>query len=215
MPHKDSRILTLEVGPLATCCYVLVGEDGSFAAVIDPGGDASSIIDMLTREKLDLEMILLTHSHYDHIGAVEELIDNYPSTCLACHPVCGERITDPIKNFSAPIMGVGQRVRAPGRTIANDEVFIAAGVDLRAIHVPGHAPGHLVYHAPGLSALFAGDTIFAGSIGRTDLPQGDHKLLVCGLRELLGSLPADTRIYPGHGHTTTVGDELKSNPFIA
>ncbi len=214
MLTRIAHIITVEVGALATCCYVVAGKQRAEAVVIDPGADGDVIIDRLRREELAPEMILLTHSHYDHIGAVETLMEQYPEVCLACHSDCGDRIIDPIKNFSAPITGVGHRVRAPGRILVHDETFVAGGVHFRAIHLPGHAPGHMVFHAADAGLLFAGDTIFAGGIGRTDLPHADHDLLVRGLRALLEELPPDTRIYPGHGPATTVGREIAENPFL-
>jgi len=207
------HVQTLEVGPLYTCCYLVAGEESPAAVAIDPGWDSEVIQEALASTERTLEMILLTHCHYDHIGAVEDLLEAFPDAVLACHAICGARIQDPIKNLSAPVMGIGGRVRAPDRTLAHDELFTAAGLTWHVHHVPGHTPGHVVYHVADAGALFAGDTLFAGSIGRTDLPDSDSAALLAGLRALLAALPPETRIYPGHGPATTVRNERKHNPY--
>ena len=207
-------IQTLEVGVLQVNCYLLTLRGWTATVLIDPGGDSERLRAELERTSRHPVMVLLTHSHYDHIGGVEGVLEAHPTAALACHAECGSRIPDPIKNLSAPVLGRGGRVRPPDRTIAHDEVVTAAGIDFHARHLPGHSPGHLVYVVEAAQALFAGDAIFAGGIGRTDLPGGNSQLLLDGLHALLEDLPPETRIYPGHGPRTTVRNELQHNPFL-
>ncbi len=207
-------VQTLEAGVLQANCYLLTPRGQTATVLIDPGGDSDRLLAELARTSRHPVLVLLTHSHYDHIGGVEGILEAHPTAVLACHADCGSRITDPIKNLSAPVLGRGGRVRPPNRTIAHDEVVTAAGIDFHARHLPGHSPGHLVYRVEAAQALFSGDTIFAGGIGRTDLPEGNSQLLLDGLHALLEDLPPETRIYPGHGPRTTVRNERQHNPFL-
>lgn len=219
--------LTVEcliVGPLETNCYLVWRESAKrkSCAVIDPGGEAGRIRQAVERLALVPEVILLTHGHGDHLGAVAEIKETWPAAVLCAPAGESELLASPVRNLS---LALGLPVRAPeaDRLLRDgDEVKIggegAAGFTLKIIGVPGHSPDGLTGLAeregdsPPL--LFSGDTLFAGSIGRSDLPGGDASRLIRGIREQLLTLPPETRVLPGHGPETTVGRELATNPFV-
>lgn len=205
------KISIVTAGLLGVNCLVLQ-RDGK-AVVLDPGGDPELIDNVVGKDKL--EAILLTHSHYDHIGAVNELLDEHPDARLFCHPVCEQYCRDPRENLSVMILGAPYALTYPAVHINDGEEFDAGGMRFLAFHVPGHATGQLCYYLQEAGALFAGDTVFAGSIGRSDFPGGDGELLVEKILAMLKRIPENTAIYPGHGACTTAGRELRSNPFLS
>ena len=213
-------VRALEVGGLAVCCYIVAGDGHSGGAgrprscvAIDPGGDADAISREAERLGLSVDMILLTHAHADHIGGVADMMRRWPGAVLACSAETSRRAADPRSNLSALI---GEPVAAPGagRIIADGETFAAAGLEWRAVEIPGHDPGEMAYCVAAENAAFVGDVVFAGSVGRSDFPGGDGALLIRGVKSFLGALPPETVIYPGHGPSTTAGRELRSNPFL-
>jgi hydroxyacylglutathione hydrolase len=198
-----------ELGPIGTNCYVVRAAAGAAsAAVIDPGGDAAELLSDLDRTGARCDAILVTHTHWDHIGAVADLAE-------------ATRAPVSISELEAPVLerpddfypGMGVRPHAPEVRLSGDETFDAAGLTWETLRVPGHSPGHLAFAAGG--ALFSGDVLFANSVGRTDLPFGDWDTLVASIRLLLERFPPDTEVYPGHGPATTLGAELARNPFLA
>lgn len=212
-------VTALEVGPLAACCYIVCPDrpdapDAPLpAAVIDPGDEAEKISAHLKRLGAKLEAILLTHSHIDHIAAADRLRDAWPGSVLMCSQETSRRIGDPLRNLSA-MMGFSVKIRPAGRLLDDGESFEAAGMQWRALEIPGHDPGEMVFILGDDEAVFSGDTVFAGSIGRSDFPGGDGGALIAGINRLLSSLKPDTPIYPGHGPATTVSRELAYNPFL-
>jgi hydroxyacylglutathione hydrolase len=209
----ELEVTTLEVGALACACYLLRRADAARCLVIDPGADAEQIIAAMQEHALEPDAFLLTHSHFDHIGGLAVLHERYPQADIACHPICGQRMQSPQDNLSG-MMGSSIRAPGPTRELTDGEVFPYAGTELTALFVPGHAPGHLVYHAAADGALFSGDTLFQGSMGRTDFPGSSYDLLMSGLRDKVLVLPGRTRVYPGHGPATTLAAEKEKNPFI-
>jgi glyoxylase-like metal-dependent hydrolase (beta-lactamase superfamily II) len=198
-----------ELGPIGTNCYIVRARpDAAEAVVIDPGGDAATIRDELERAGARCAAILITHTHWDHLGGVADLAETTgaPITISAVEAPVLERPED----FYP---GMGVRPAVADTRLAGDETFEAAGLTFETVSVPGHSPGHLAFHTDG--ALFAGDVLFENSVGRVDLPFGDWDTLLDSIRLLLERFPPETTVYPGHGPATTLGAELEGNPFLA
>jgi len=198
-----------ELGPLGTNCYVVRTERGAAeAAVVDPGGDAATLRLELAQMGATCAGILITHSHWDHLGGVADLAEG-----------TGARVY--MSAVEAPVLqspgdyypGVGVRPYAADVLLEGDETIELAGISFETVPVPGHSPGHLAFHAD--LCLFSGDVLFAGSVGRTDLPMADWDTLVESIRLLVDRFPPETVVYSGHGPPTTLGDELARNPFLA
>jgi hydroxyacylglutathione hydrolase len=198
-----------ELGPLGTNCYVVRAERGSSeAVVVDPGGDVAAIRLELARMGARCAAILITHTHYDHIGGVADLAEG---TAAPVH----------VSDVEAPVLarpadyysGIAIRPYDADVLLSGDETLDLAGISFETVVVPGHSPGHLAFYAE--QCLFSGDVLFAGSVGRTDLPRADWDTLVESIRTLFDRFPPDTVVYSGHGPPTTLGDELARNPFLA
>ena len=200
-----------ELGSIGTNCYVVRAERGATeAVVIDPGADATELRLQLARAGARCTAILVTHTHWDHIGAVAELAD---ATAAPVHVSADEAfVLERAGEIYAPL-GVHVRGHVPEVTLGGDERLTLAGIQLETLRVPGHSPGHLAFHVDG--ALFSGDVLFAGGVGRVDLPGGDWDALVSSIRTLADRFPHETVVYSGHGPPTTIGDELARNPFLA
>jgi len=199
-----------ELGPIATNCYVVRASDGvSDAVVIDPGGEATKLLRELERLGATCVAILITHGHWDHLGGVADLAE---ATGAPVYMAADERIAlERINDFAPPELGL--RSYNPDVLLEGDEELELAGIAFETLRVPGHSPAHLAYYAEG--CLFSGDVLFAGSVGRTDLPFGDWETLVASIRLLADRLPPETIVYSGHGPETTLGAELAANPFLA
>jgi hydroxyacylglutathione hydrolase len=203
----------LTVGPFQENCYIVGDEATGVGALVDPGDEAARIALAVEQTGLEVDRILITHTHIDHVGAVAALVDEY-----AC-PVLMHAEAEPmLQQLPAQAMMMGLRfseVPAVDRHIQDGEALEVGALRLRALHTPGHAPGHLAFHVEGEGLVLSGDALFAGSVGRTDLFGGDMNLLLRSISERLMTLPDETRVCPGHGPQTTIGEERVHNPFLA
>jgi hydroxyacylglutathione hydrolase len=199
-----------EVGPIGTNCYVVrATRDGPEAVVVDPGGDAAQLRLELARAGAQCVAILITHGHWDHLGGVADLAEG---TGAPVYMAEDERpLLEDVNSFVPP--GIRLRPYEPDVGLEGDESLELASITFETLRVPGHSPGHLAYFAD--ACLFSGDVLFAGSVGRTDLPGSDWDTLVESIRTLADRFPPETVVYPGHGPETTLGAELQRNPFLA
>lgn len=201
---------TLPSGPLEVNCYIIGCEQSGQAIVVDPGGDAERILVLLQHRQLDCRWIINTHGHFDHIGANGDLLE-VTGAELMIHPA-DRPLLQQASTHAAAFGLRAVRSPEPTRELVDGDQLLLGELSLTVIHTPGHSPGGICLHLA--DRLFVGDTLFAGSIGRTDLPGGDQQLLVRNIKEKLLCLDADTRVYPGHGPVTTIGREKLHNPFL-
>jgi hydroxyacylglutathione hydrolase len=201
---------TYALGPIETNCYVVrASREATDAVVIDPGGDAADLRLELARGGASCSAILITHGHFDHVGGVADLAEG---TGAPVYMPEGER--DRLERYGefAPV-GMPGRSYVPDHLLEGGETIEVAGISFECVAIPGHSPAHIAFHADG--ALFSGDLLFAGSVGRVDLPGADWETLLASVRTLVDRYPPDTVVYPGHGPQTTLGHELARNPFLA
>jgi glyoxylase-like metal-dependent hydrolase (beta-lactamase superfamily II) len=202
---------TLQLGPVGTNCFIVGDEATGQAAVVDPGGDASRVLAALARLGMTATLVVATHAHFDHVGGVRG--------------VCGATGAPFwIGEAEAPVLEVAaERAQtffgiaidpppAPDRLLREGDTVILGGRSFRVAQTPGHSPGHICLLGAGVA--FVGDVVFAGSIGRTDLPGGDHETLLRSIARHILPLPDDTTLYNGHGPATTAGRERRTNPFL-
>ncbi len=203
---------SMALGPIMANCYVLGCEKTRAAVVIDPGEEAPRILDALAEDGLTLKAILNTHGHFDHVGANRELKDAVPDAQLMIHGDDAPML-DQLAN-SARMFGMqAENSPAPDRLLKDKDVISFGDISLEVVHVPGHSPGGVAFISP--EGVFVGDTLFAGSIGRTDLPGGNFDTLISSIHNRLFGLDEATRVYPGHMGPTTIGEEKRFNPFAA
>lgn len=206
---------TIVLGDFQTNCFcVRQNEETSDCLVIDPGMGAELLVQLLKNNDYTPVDILLTHGHADHIGGVEKLRRHWPEVRVAIHKDDAAMLTSPAENLSL-MAGVMVQAR-PAEILLNSEdtYYQAAGLRFKILHTPGHTSGGICLYASDEHILFAGDTLFAGSVGRTDFPGGSHELLIEMIRQKLLILPGQTTVYTGHGPATTIGNEKASNPFL-
>ncbi|MBN1824829.1 MAG: MBL fold metallo-hydrolase [Candidatus Eisenbacteria bacterium] len=205
------RIDRITVGPFQANAWLLGRTDRPDTILIDPGGEPDRIAERIEAGGRRLAAILNTHGHLDHIGAVEALRERFHAPYYL-HPA--DRPVAEAAPEHAALFGIEPpRVPSEGRPLRHGERLDIAGVEIAVIHLPGHTPGGTAFLVRG--HLFAGDTLFRGSIGRTDLPGGDGEALLRSIRERLLILPGDTVVHCGHGPDTTIQEERNGNPFLA
>ncbi len=200
------------VGPLACNCTILGDEEAHEAIVIDPGDEVSRIHKRLTELGLKLKQILVTHAHIDHVGGALKLKQ------LTGAPIyLNESDLSLLEMMAAQAAWLGVRapeVALPDESLSDGQVVGLEAYPAQVLHTPGHTQGSICLHFAPLKLLVAGDTLFAGSVGRTDLPGGNFGQIIASLETRLLTLPDETRVLPGHGPATTIGEERRGNPFL-
>lgn len=205
------EIKNLVLGPVSTNCYFLINEETKETILIDPADKAERIYDKLLGEQLMPVAILLTHGHFDHIMAVEEIARKY-SIPYYIHEQEADLLENP--DLNGAFMLRSNIAAKRDQILKDSEILTLAGFSIEVIHTPGHTAGSVCYYLQKEKVLLSGDTLFYESLGRTDLPTGSRAAILKSLQERLFELPEDTKVYPGHGMTTTIGHEKNNNPFL-
>jgi glyoxylase-like metal-dependent hydrolase (beta-lactamase superfamily II) len=207
----DVRMFT--VGPVAENTYIFRRDGSDRALIIDPGEEAPKLLDAIEQLGVELDGILLTHTHFDHVGAVAPIARATGAEVWV--PEIEKPVLQDIMSF-VPWEGFGPYESWDAEhTLAGGEKLQLAGFDIDVIFTPGHSPGHVTYSVADEGAVFSGDVLFQGSVGRTDLPGGHWPTLLESIRGLVDGLPEETTVYPGHMGVTSLGAEKASNPFLA
>lgn len=207
----DVRMFT--VGPVAENTYIFRREGSDRALIVDPGDEADRLLAAIDELGVTLDGILLTHTHFDHVGAVAPVAKATGAEVWV--PEIEKVVLDDIMAF-VPWPGFGPFESYDAEhTLSGGEKLELAGFDIDVLFTPGHSPGHVTFSIPGESAVFSGDVLFEGSVGRTDLPGGDWGTLLESIRGLVEGLPEETTVYPGHMGITSLGAERADNPFLA
>jgi len=199
-----------EVGPIAANCYIIGCEKTAWGAVVDPGAEGGRILKRLESLNLKCKYIILTHGHVDHIGALKEVREATGAEVII-HKDDAGMLTSPAQNLSL-FMGTMLKFDAADRLLEDGDKIQVGNLTLEVIHTPGHTPGGICLKLG--NDLITGDTLFAGSVGRSDFPGGDHNVLINSIKSKLLIYPDDTNVYPGHGPASTIGQEKKTNPFF-
>jgi len=199
------------VGPIEANCYILALDEGAEAVIIDPGAEEHKITKILDKYKLKPGIVIATHGHYDHIGACDKF-----KVPIFIHEKDAEYLRDPELNLSG-IFSIPYQAPGEIKTVEDGDVINLGGISFKVVHVPGHTPGGiaLLMLKPQKDILFTGDSLFCQGIGRSDLPGGNEGLLLKSIREKLLILSPDTAIYPGHGPSSTIGEEKERNPYLS
>jgi len=203
---------TIVVGALAVNCYLVGSATTHEAVVIDPGDDAAKIMAVIKNKGLTLKYIVFTHGHFDHSGAALELHKETGAKVLV-----NEKDAALLKNAAAQAAFFGMKANAapkPDGFLKEGNIVKVGELEFKVIETPGHSQGCISLYMKKQRMVFTGDTLFWGSIGRTDLPGGDYKTIIHSLKVKLGALPDDTKVYPGHGDDTTIGFEKQQNPYF-
>jgi hydroxyacylglutathione hydrolase len=209
MSALDVRAFT--VGPVQENCYIVrAASDERRAVIVDPGEEADRLLAAAEALGVEIEAILITHCHFDHIGAVAPVA--HATGAPVYVPAIERAVLADVMSWVPPGFGPFESYEAE-HAVAGGERLSLAGIDFEVISTPGHSPGHVTYAAPG--ALLSGDVLFQGSVGRVDLPGGDWATLERSIEGLIASHPAETVVYPGHMGVTTLGRERDSNPFLS
>jgi glyoxylase-like metal-dependent hydrolase (beta-lactamase superfamily II) len=209
--QPQCEVLTFTLGPVQTNCFIAVDDAHRTCVVIDPAWEGERLAQEITQRALKLESILITHAHFDHIGGCAALLARHPA------PIYLHAADQPLWSVDggASYFGLDIDPLPPANTSLEDGQHVRCGaLDFEVLHLPGHTPGHVGLLEAMQGWLFSGDVLFAGSIGRTDLPGGDYATLMNSIRMRLLTLPDSTIVYSGHGPETTIGRERRSNPFL-
>lgn len=203
------RIASETVGPFQENVYLVTDDAARRAVLIDPGDEPARLLEMIGRAGAELDAIWLTHAHLDHVGAINAVRRVHPVP-VYLHPLdrpLYDRAAEVAAMYGLPF----DQPEPPDRELAEGDTLSVGALRFQVLHVPGHAPGHVLFHGHGV--VLGGDLLFHGSVGRTDLPFSDSDAMEASLARV-STLPAETQVYPGHGPPTTIGAELADNPFL-
>ena len=207
-------IKTFELGPFQTNCYILTSPASSDRCIIvDPGFDADILVEFLVEYHWTPEKVLLTHGHSDHIAGIPLLKKHFPELPVFISRNDADKLTDPVKNLSA-MLGLNVILDPADVLLAEGDVIEIFNEKLEVIETPGHTKGCVCFLNRHDNMIFSGDTLFANSIGRTDFPDGNYNQIIDSIKNKLSVLPADTSVHPGHGFSSTIGQENFGNPYL-
>jgi hydroxyacylglutathione hydrolase len=212
------RIVSFTFNGFAENTYLLIDEATQATAIMDPGmytrAEQQTLSDYITQEKLDVQYLLNTHAHIDHVLGNAFVLSTYPSIPFLLHPLDLSTLRA-VATYAGPYGFPAYEPAEPTGELVAGQVIKLGESELEVRFAPGHAPGHVVFYDAAGGQVVGGDVLFKSSIGRTDLPGGDHNTLIKSIKTELLTLPDDTVVYPGHGPATTIGAERRSNPFLA
>lgn len=207
------KVIVIPVTPYEQNCSLIICEETKKAAIVDPGGEPERILAMVEKHGVSVDKVLLTHGHLDHVGATEVVANKLDV------PIIGPEKEDLF--WLEQLESQSQRFGFPPHTsftptawLEENEIVEVGNIKLKVLHIPGHTPGHVALLDEVSKQIIVGDILFNGGIGRSDFPRGDQFQLVSGIKNKLLTLSAETVVYPGHGPTTTIGQEKRSNPFL-
>lgn len=207
------KIVVIPVTPFEQNCSLVICEKSKIAAIIDPGGDPQRILKIVEQQNVNVDKIILTHGHLDHVGATVEIAKTLNI------PVIGpekedlfwlEQLETQCQMFAFPTT----KSFMPDKWLQEGDIIEVGEIKLNVLHIPGHTPGHIVLLDKQSKQVIVGDVLFNGGIGRSDFPRGNEALLIAGIKEKLLTLAPETVVYPGHGPTTTIAKEKQNNPFL-
>lgn len=203
----------LTVGPLQENCYLLFDEVTKHAVFVDPGEEAARLLEALEDKNLNLQAIWLTHSHFDHIGAIADIQSSLGNIPVYLHPA--DKVIFANSYKAAQLWEIPfKQPQTETLDLADEQILKLADTEVQCLFTPGHAPGHISFYISAQSLVLSGDALFKGGIGRTDFVMGNHQQLIQSIQTKLLMLPDETKVYSGHGQETTIDVEKRTNPFL-